>query len=481
MIGRWARTAFGLTLVTLAASACTEQVDQDGIVARAGNSVLTVDDAVDLLVDQEGLPNQAQVVESLADIWIDYTLLATRVARDSTFGFVDLEPLVRQQLQQETILAYRDSMVQVDTAVTEADLRAAFDEQASATEIRARHILLSYPPSATQAQKDSVRTLMESIRDRALAGESFQALAREYSQDPGTAARGGDLGFFSRGEMVRPFEDAAFNLEPGEISDIVESPYGLHIIRVEERRQPDFDDVRGDLATRVRNQRLLTADSVFVAGVEAEASPEVSEGAPDLVRDIAAEPGRSLSGRAGRRALATYDGGAYTAAEFQRFVQGREPTFRDQIARASDEQIRNFLLGMVQRELLLAAAHDAGFEPEPARVDSLVEGARDRLRQVARQIGILHLDRAPGEALEPAVQRAVMQALSDLVTGADDAVPLGQLSFQLRRGTPTRVFETGVGEVVLRVGRIRASRAPSPSESGGPPDSASLTPDPVGR
>jgi hypothetical protein len=97
-------------------------------------------------------------------------------------------------------------------------------------------------------------------------------------------------------------------------------------------------------------------------------------------------------------------------------------------------------------------------------VDSLVDGARDRLREVARRIGVLRLDRAPGEALQPAVDRAVEEALLDVLTGATDAIPLGQLAFQLRRGRSVLVSEEGVGQVVLQVGRERAGRAPSPAE-----------------
>lgn len=476
----WRTGAVVALLVTLAA--CGDAEPEGPLVARAGDAELGVDRTVSLLVDQEGIPNEAQVVEALADLWIDYTLLATAVAEDSTFGFVDLEPLVRQQLDQEVILQYRDSVLEVDTLVTEEELRAAYDQDApAATELRARHILLGYPQGATQEQRDSVRARAEELRARLVGGASFEELAREHSEDPGSARRGGDLGFFSRGEMVRPFEEAAFSLEPGELGPVVESPFGLHIIRVEERRSPAFEQVRDDLRTRILNRRLVTADSALVAGLEGDASPEVVEEGPQLARALAAEPARRLTGRAADRPLARYEGGAYTAGEFQRFIRTREPQFRQQLQAASDEQIGNFLRGMVQRELLLRQAEAAGMEPDPQRVDSLVAGARERLRGVAREIGVLRLERAPGEALEPAVQRAVEDALLDVLTGATDVIPLGQISFQLRQGVPTRVSEAGVGQVVLRVGQARAGRAPSPAEDVLPADSSLLPPADPGR
>jgi peptidyl-prolyl cis-trans isomerase SurA len=96
------------------------------------------------------------------------------------------------------------------------------------------HILIQTQPG-TDADKAAYDKIKE-IRERALKGENFADLAKEYSEDPGSAVRGGNLGFMSRGEFVREYEEAAFNLQPGQISDIVKSQYGYHVIRLEERR-----------------------------------------------------------------------------------------------------------------------------------------------------------------------------------------------------------------------------------------------------
>jgi peptidyl-prolyl cis-trans isomerase D len=103
-------------------------------------------------------------------------------------------------------------------------------------QVRARHILVSLGPEADDVAKAAARTRIEAAKKRIQSGEDFAAVAKELSDDPGSKESGGDLGFFRRGAMVAAFEDAAFQLEPGQLSDVVETPFGLHLIRVEEKK-----------------------------------------------------------------------------------------------------------------------------------------------------------------------------------------------------------------------------------------------------
>jgi hypothetical protein len=462
-------------LLGLAAAGCGEDAADPNVVARVDDYELTVDDVVRLLVDEERLPTEASVVESLADLWIDYTLLAEATLEDSTYQQLELSALVRQRIEQEMILQLRDSVIQVDTFITDDELRDLYAAESPELQIHARHVMMAYPIEATQAQRDSVRALLTQLRTRIVGGARFEDIARQYSQDPGSASSGGDLGFFSRGEMVQPFEDAVLALEQGQVSDVVETPMGLHLIRLEERRVRDFTEVAEAFRLRVLQDRTNQAESTFVAGLEGPAGLEVAEGAYDVTRELARNPTIDLPRRAARRALVSWASGEYTAGELLELLRFEEPTLRERVAVATDEELEDFLHDVGRRDLLVTEARLSGLDADPARVDSLTSQVRGQLLAATASIGLREVDAAPGEDLEVAVKRAVMASLTDNISGATRIVPLGLVGFQLREGARASINSSAVGQALLSISQVRAGRSPSPIEQAPQPGAA--TPD----
>ena len=124
-------------------------------------------------------------------------------------------------------------------------------------QVHARHIITAAGPDADADTVAKARAKAETARKRALAGEDFAELARELSEGP-SAPKGGDLGFFSRDQMVPAFADAAFALEPGQISDVVRSGFGFHVIKVEEKRPAGtlpLDEVSDHLRSLLEQQQ----------------------------------------------------------------------------------------------------------------------------------------------------------------------------------------------------------------------------------
>lgn len=102
--------------------------------------------------------------------------------------------------------------------------------------IRASHILIRLTPDADAAARAKAKATIDSLLEKAKAGQDFGALAKAFSEDSGTAPQGGDLNYFRRGMMVAAFNDAAFALQPGQISDVVATQYGYHLIKVTDRK-----------------------------------------------------------------------------------------------------------------------------------------------------------------------------------------------------------------------------------------------------
>ncbi|HID96729.1 MAG TPA: hypothetical protein EYP57_00830 [Thermodesulfobacteriaceae bacterium] len=124
---------------------------------------------------------------------------------------------------------------------TDADVQAYYqshpDEFKSDEQRRARHILLKLPQDANETKAAEVRNRADEVYKRLEQGEDFERLAREISEDKGSAPKGGDLGFFGRGDMVRPFEKTVFELKVGETSRPVRTQFGWHVIRLEDIRE----------------------------------------------------------------------------------------------------------------------------------------------------------------------------------------------------------------------------------------------------
>lgn len=278
MTNSWRRAAIGLAafgaltaIEMLAASAAEAKV-----LAIVNGKEIT-DDDVKVATEDMGasLPPQldGKAREAyILDFLIDGELVAQKAQADKldqTPEFARKLAYYREKLLMEVLLGQV-----AKTAVTDAALKATYDEAAKAQkpepEIRARHILVKEEVEAQAALK------------RVKGGEDFAAVAKEVSKDPGS--EGGDLGWFTKGRMVPEFAEAAFKLEPGTISDPVKSAFGWHIIKVEEKRQtsfPPYDEVKDQVSRYV----VQKAQSELVAQLRKTSKIERKEPAPEAAKD----------------------------------------------------------------------------------------------------------------------------------------------------------------------------------------------------
>ena len=468
----------GALALALLAAACSDGTE--GILARAGDHTFTVDEAVRLLGGQADLPNEPQVAGALAELWVDYTLLAIALAEDSTLSDFDMEPMVRGRVEQDMIMALRDSVILADTVVSEDELRELFRSQAPGAQVRARHILLGFPLQASAAQRDSVLRQAEAILERVRGGESFETLARQFSQDPGSASNGGDLGFFGRTDMVEPFANAAFALEPGEVSEVVETPMGYHVIRTEEKQVPTYEDVAPDFRQQIRNQRRLDAEADYIAAMQEAANIRIQPEVAEVVRRITEDPQLTLSRRAQDRVLVRYVDGSLNVGELRDFMLTQDPEARGRLSQAPDSVLIDTVLkGLTQRKLLVAEARVQGFEPAVEYRDSLETSVRSQLIQVGRALSLLPIQPQGSESMSQAIDRTVEAVLRGIVSGGRDVIPLGAVATALREDVDAQVFETATAAVVQGVAAVRGPLPPPPSGAA-PPTPQAPPPGPTG-
>ena len=144
--------------------------------------------------------------------------------------------------------------------------------------VRASHILIGIPQNADAATKQQAKAKADALLKDLKSGKDFAATAKANSQDPGSAPNGGDLGYFEQGQMVPPFEQAAFALKPGEMSEIVESQFGYHIIKVADRqdsRVVPLDEAKGQIEEFLSQQNRHAQTELFVNALRAKAKIEI--------------------------------------------------------------------------------------------------------------------------------------------------------------------------------------------------------------
>jgi peptidyl-prolyl cis-trans isomerase C len=218
-----------------------------------------------------GLP-----VEARRRVLLEYLVEAHLFAEAAGKNQLGTGKEFEERLAYYKLRALRDAFYEkkVRDAVTEAQAKAAYEEQIAKIppepEVRARHILVK----TEQEAKDLIKQLK--------GGADFTELAKKSSDGP-SAQTGGDLGYFSRGQMVKQFEDVAFALKPGQISDPVQTEFGWHVIKVEDKRNrpvPSFDEVKDQLMASLVQNQLKT----IVQGLRGSAKVEIVD--PELKKAI---------------------------------------------------------------------------------------------------------------------------------------------------------------------------------------------------
>ncbi len=220
------------------------------------------------LVDQKVKEHKLQVAKEDIDAAVDEIMAKNNITLDkikeqlskSGIGFEVFRKQLERTIGLEKVLEMEMKAAGESPEATEVEAKKFYDDNAkrfsSPEQVRASHILIK-ADLKDEAAKTAAKTKIADLLKRARGGEDFAELAKQYTEDEGSKAKGGEY-VFPRGRMVKPFDDAAFSLEVGQISDIVETAFGYHIIKLSEKipaESTSFDEAKEDIITNLGTQK----------------------------------------------------------------------------------------------------------------------------------------------------------------------------------------------------------------------------------
>jgi peptidyl-prolyl cis-trans isomerase D len=297
---------------------------------------------------------------------------------------------------------------------------------------RARHILIKAGSAASEEQIEQARAEAEALLERLRGGADFADLARQHSEDQGSAEKGGDLGWFPRGRMVPEFEEAVFSMEPGELAGPVRTNYGFHVIRLEEVREAGvqpLEDVRDQIRSQLRFPELREAQQELATQIASEATDEESLRQAAESRNLEVRQTQLISRRGSIEELGP-------APEMIETMFSLEPQTvsepvslpRGEIVLAVTEVVEDHLPPLAENRTTVLADYreEKAREEAQRRLEQAIIDSGEDLAQAARKLDtelretdpeLVRGQELPGVGVDPAIERAAFSAEPGLVVG----------------------------------------------------------------
>lgn len=428
---------------------CSGLFDRN-LVARAGDHELTVEWFAEVLVDGDVLLRH-QIVERWAWMWVQYSLLLqSLVTGDSLLDTTTVREAMWPEVVTGTVEVFLDRLaperVHVDSSVVDSAYNAGNHRVID-------HILIRTGGHLTPEQRADAMRRVRAIRARLAAGSPWEREARA-NEDYGTQETNGRLGVMVRGQMVPEFEEAAFSLEPGELSDLVETDFGYHILR-----RPTLAELGDAFARGVRSELESRWRVAFSEQLAEQRHVRVLEDGPEIMRDAADRPIRILALEPGR-VIGTYDGGRLTDVDFVGWLQALPIEDHMSIEGSPDEHVIKLAHDAMMWEVLFLEAKSVG----TTLTDSMFSTTKSELRRrLARVRTAMRADSALANA-DASNRAEVARRLLDeyvtriLTTDRDISVVPPFLARKLRSEHRWKFSYRGLERAIARAEEIKGER-----------------------
>ncbi|HEY7612312.1 MAG TPA: peptidylprolyl isomerase [Gemmatimonadales bacterium] len=408
-----------------------------------------------------------EAADFITDTWVDYALFAQAVARnDLPLDSASVVEAVWPELAELKGTHFHDSLMSRRVAMSDSAADSLYG-----SDVRLLQHILFGARNAPPPIKEATRKKAEATLDRVRKGADFSRLASELSEDPGSKADSGYLPAGPKGRFVASFDSAAWALQPGQTSGVVETPFGFHLIR-----RPRFGEVRGRLDDYLLEKAGAAVDSTFMDSLAAANSIEVSKDAAATMRaalDATEESRRSTT------VITSYKGGKLTVQEYLRWVRALPPQYLHQLKSANDSTLHRFARVLTQNTLLLREADAAGIRPTELEWKSMERRYLSQIDTLKTEMGLV--GDVTDSTVSPAERAKVAglkmeQYFDNLIAGKSTLRPIpSALASLLRERSRYRIDQAGVTRAmdIAREAKAKTDSAgqgsPVRRAPGGPP------------
>jgi len=379
----------------------------------------------------------------VANVWVDYALLGKAVAAGRLpTDSASVAEAVWPELSELRGVHWHDSLAARRGGLTDGQVDSVFQNG----DVRVlQHILFGARQNATPAARAAARQKAEAALAKVRRGTSFSQLAAQLSDDPGSRADSGYLPVSPRGRFVPAFDSVGWVLQPGQVSGLVETPFGYHIIK-----RPAAGDVRDRVSDYLLERAGVRLDSMYLDSLGIANQVAVVSGAPAAMRAAIADQDGS---RKSTKALVRFRGGALTVQEYLRWVRALPPQITGQLRSADDTVLARFAHILAQNVLLLRQADSAKVSVTAEEWGELSSRYLSQLDTLKAEIGLDGADVSDSGIAEAEREKVaglkVERYFDDLVNGKARLRPLpSALATLLRDRLPYRVHAAGVTTAV---------------------------------
>jgi len=458
------RRLVGFAVAVVALSGCKDAFRaRPEIAAEAGGQELKSERLAALMAGIKGVPMSREAAEFISGMWIDQTLFAQAIAKgrdlaDSATASQVLWPEIAELVGSrwhDTLVARRAPLntSTADSVYNKGDVRLL------------QHILIRIEPNAEPPAKAAGKKKAEATLAQLEHGADFAKLAKLVSDDPASKVEGGYLPPAPRGKWVTAFDSAGWTLAPGQRTGLVESPFGYHIIR-----RPTSAEVQDRLLAFARERVGTVLDSIYLDSLGVRRGLKVEGNAPGTMREALTNRDKSAHSTT---ALAKYDRGTLTVADFMRWVNALGPSWAADLVARPDSMLKQFVRLLAQNQMLLQQADSAGIHPTPVEWAGLMQRYKGQVDTLRMGLGLTAADFSDPATPEGDRIRAASLKIESywdrVANGGPRPRPIPpQLATILRNDGKHRIDQAGLQRAV-ELAKEQKARADSLGGAGAPP------------